>query len=325
MEINLDDVIDSLQRNDDNIYFHLPSESLAYLEEEYIYFYGSNEVYDIDDLDNGEYLRLPDANDIDMYKIMKDFINQLEEGEAKDWLKEAIRGKGAFRMFRATIERFRLEDRWYKYRDQQLRLIAIDWCLKHGLEYYELNKYIEDEEEIEKEIIHEDEFRLIEIKNNNKHSIVNLVIEFRNYLSTLHDYEQNHEEISAKEEINLYLKNEYPIYAISKNGLMVAYAVLRIEDNVVWLESIFVREDYRNKGLGKILFEKGEEIAREYYNETLYNYVHPNNDLMINFLKSMGYDVLNLIEIRKAYTKEEFNKEYQIGNNIFKYKGKENE
>ena len=33
------------------------------------------------------------------------------------------------------------------------------------------------------------------------------------------------------------------------------------------------------------LLEKAEEIAKEHGNDTLYQYVHPNNDRMLNFLK----------------------------------------
>lgn len=44
-----------------------------------------------------------------------------------------------------------------------------------------------------------------------------------------------------------------------------------------------------------------------------------NNDVMISFLKSKGYDVLNLIEIRKPYEKEDNKEIIQIKNNKFRY------
>ena len=40
---------------------------------------------------------------------------------------------------------------------------------------------------------------------------------------------------------------------------------------------------------------------------------------MISFLKSKGYDVLNLIEIRKPFKDEENKETIQIANNKFKY------
>ena len=68
-----------------------------------------------------------------------------------------------------------------------------------------------------------------------------------------------------------------------------------------------------------MLFDKAEALAKEYGNETLYQYVHPNNDLMIDFLKANSYDVLNLIEIRKNYTDEVTEEEYQIGDHTYRY------
>ncbi len=53
--------------------------------------------------------------------------------------------------------------------------------------------------------------------------------------------------------------------------------------------------------------------------DTVYNYVHPNNDAMMSFLRNKGYTVLNLVEVRKPYKNEELNKKYKIGNNEFDY------
>ena len=38
--------------------------------------------------------------------------------------------------------------------------------------------------------------------------------------------------------------------------------------------------------------------------DTVYNFVHPNNEGMIRFLASKGYTVLNMIEVRKPYKGE---------------------
>ena len=43
---------------------------------------------------------------------------------------------------------------------------------------------------------------------------------------------------------------------------------------------------------------------------------------MLRFLKAMHYDVLNLVEVRKAYPNETFDETYQVGNHTFQYKGK---
>ena len=70
------------------------------------------------------------------------------------------------------------------------------------------------------------------------------------------------------------------------------------------MEHIFVREEYRRKGAATLLFGKAEEIAESMGEDTVYNFVHPNNEGMIRFLRSKGYTVLNMIEIRKPYRGE---------------------
>lgn len=316
MELNLEDVIISLQDARET-YYHIPTDEIGYCDGNKIYFYDDEDVRDIGDIDD-DYIRLPNRDEMDMYAVMEEFTKQESNPEIKKWLTNAIKGKGAFRMFRATIERFNIEPEWYAFRDKKLRTAAIEWCLENGFEYYEVDYTQDDEEEeivVEKK---EKNVRLTEIQKNNKHTIVYLVMEFRDYLYHLHGVNHKEAEKDAKKEIDEYLEKGYPIYAISIGGLMIGYAVARIEDDVVWLESLYVREDYRNKGVGKQLFDKIQELTTD----TLYINVHPNNDLMLRFLKTMHYDVLNLVEVRKAYPNETFDETYQVGNHTFQYKGK---
>ena len=51
----------------------------------------------------------------------------------------------------------------------------------------------------------------------------------------------------------------------------------------------------------------------------VYNYVHPNNHHMIDFLRKRGYTVLNLIEIRKPYQGEQLSQTIQVGERKFDY------
>lgn len=73
------------------------------------------------------------------------------------------------------------------------------------------------------------------------------------------------------------------------DGEYAGYVVCRIDNEVVWLESIFVREEYRRRGVASALHSKAEEIAASYGNDTVYNCVHPNNHRMIAFLRKRSY------------------------------------
>ena len=123
----------------------------------------------------------------------------------------------------------------------------------------------------------------------------------------------------AKEELHDFLDKNYPVFIALEDEKCVGYLACRIDEPCVWVEHIFVHRDYRRKHIASALFEKAEEAAAEYGQETVYNCIHPNNDGIIAFLKSRGYNVLNLIEIRKPYTGEKPTTKINVGGNDFDY------
>ena len=124
---------------------------------------------------------------------------------------------------------------------------------------------------------------------------------------------------AGREEMEEYLAAGFPVFAALVNGEYAGYVVCRIDSEVVWVESIFVREQYRRHGVASALHSKAEEIAASYGEETVYNYVHPNNHRMIEFLRKRGYTVLNLIEIRKPYKEEKLSQKICVGEHEFDY------
>jgi ribosomal protein S18 acetylase RimI-like enzyme len=85
------------------------------------------------------------------------------------------------------------------------------------------------------------------------------------------------------------------------------------------VEHLFVREKYRRKGAATMLFEKAEALAAAMGEDTVFNFVHPNNLGMIAFLRSKGYTVLNMIEIRKPYPGEQLKTTIPVGDAVFDY------
>ena len=124
---------------------------------------------------------------------------------------------------------------------------------------------------------------------------------------------------AGREEMEEYLVAGFPVFAAMIDGKYAGYVVCRIDSEVVWVESIFVKEEYRRHGVATALHSKAEEIAASYGEGTVYNYVHPNNHRMIAFLRKRGYTVLNLIEIRKPYANEKTTQIIKVGENEFDY------
>ena len=120
-------------------------------------------------------------------------------------------------------------------------------------------------------------------------------------------------------ELKEYLDAGFPIYAARDQETYCGYMVCRMEEPCVWVESIYVLPQYRKQGVASLLFARAEELAYEYGGETVYNYVHPNNDGMIAFLRSKGYSVLNLLEIRKPYSEEKPTRKIIVDGKEFDY------
>lgn len=73
----------------------------------------------------------------DDYSIMEDFCYSIEDEELREEFLYAIRGNGAFRMFKDKIHQYDLEDQWYDYKYQKYKDIAIEWCEENNIEYRE--------------------------------------------------------------------------------------------------------------------------------------------------------------------------------------------
>jgi GNAT superfamily N-acetyltransferase len=83
------------------------------------------------------------------------------------------------------------------------------------------------------------------------------------------------------------------------------------------LDWLYIDPDYHGKGIASKLFDHAEEFTRKLGNNQLYIWVHPDNHRMLKFLKKKGYDVLNLLEIKKE--KSDSKEKIQILGNDFHY------
>ncbi|MBO4926262.1 MAG: GNAT family N-acetyltransferase [Clostridia bacterium] len=161
--------------------------------------------------------------------------------------------------------------------------------------------------------------RLIRIDDSQAADAAVLLADFRVTLRGYKGIASEPDVPDALEEMQEYLHKGWPVFAVEDDGALAGYMVLRIEEGVLWVEHLFVRPEYRRQGAASLLFEKAEETARSMGEDTVYNFVHPNNDGMIAFLRAKGYTVLNLIEVRKPYRDETLTETIRVKNNDFDY------
>lgn len=84
---------------------------------------------------NGKYIKLPDKWDIHEYSIMEAFCGSLSNERISNALFSVIQGRGAFRRFKDSIYRYGVDDAWYRFRDEALKKLAIEWCEHNNILY----------------------------------------------------------------------------------------------------------------------------------------------------------------------------------------------
>jgi hypothetical protein len=81
----------------------------------------------------GRFLKLPTKFDVHEWAIMEEFSQSVESDRICNELLNAIHGAGAFRHFKDTLRRHRIEPAWFAFRSEALREIAIDWCEENDI------------------------------------------------------------------------------------------------------------------------------------------------------------------------------------------------
>lgn len=67
--------------------------------------------------------------------MMESFCYSLSDFKIPDKLFNLIRGKGAFRRFKDSVNRFGISDQWSDYRDMKYKEIAIAFCESKNIDY----------------------------------------------------------------------------------------------------------------------------------------------------------------------------------------------
>ncbi len=131
-----------------------------------------------------------------------------------------------------------------------------------------------------------------------------LLAAFRVELSALRGRVRSPDVEAADREIGGFLDRGYPLFLADEDGSQVGLLVCRVDGTTVWAEGLYVVPEYRRRGVGRTLYAAAERLAASTGEPTVYNWIHPDNAAVIGLLRSLGYDVLNLIEVRKPYPKE---------------------
>ena len=149
--------------------------------------------------------------------------------------------------------------------------------------------------------------------------LLKMIAEFRVETARLKNREISFSTEAATEELQDYLANGYQILLALKDDAAAGFLVMRQQDDVWWVDTLFVCEKLRRRGIATALYEAAEEQTAASTRDNLFVWVHPNNRKMLAFLASRGYNVLNLIELRKPWAGERFSRQYQFEEQFLDY------
>ena len=97
----------------------------------------NDELEEIDNyLEEHDCCHLPSSYEINNYSIMEAFTDT-RSGEEFDKLARALKGRGAFRRFKDTVNWLGIDQEWYDFQDNEYKRIAIKWCENNNIEYEE--------------------------------------------------------------------------------------------------------------------------------------------------------------------------------------------
>jgi len=88
---------------------------------------------DIQQHEGKRYLALPDKFDVHEWAIMDRFAAYLKNARLRSDFRGAIRGAGAFRVFKRLLSEYNLWDSWNQFKQVELRRIAVQWCEEHSI------------------------------------------------------------------------------------------------------------------------------------------------------------------------------------------------
>jgi ribosomal protein S18 acetylase RimI-like enzyme len=102
----------------------------------------------------------------------------------------------------------------------------------------------------------------------------------------------------AKEITSESIKNSC-IFVAEEHSKLVGFSRIGNWEGTYFVREVFVEEPYRRRGVGNELLISCEKLVREKGESSIFLTVEPKNSVSINFLRSNGYDTLNMLELRK--------------------------
>lgn len=88
-------------------------------------------------LGSADWLPLPSRQDLNEFRIMRDFCAMFAGDSVRADLGSTIGGRGTFGRFKNMVHRHDLQEGWYRFRVAALKRIAVNWLEAHSISHAE--------------------------------------------------------------------------------------------------------------------------------------------------------------------------------------------
>lgn len=143
MQIDLDEIIDAIQGGTRDVTYYLNTRTGdIIMRDEKFPFRELNEIDDELDKEWDSILELPNQRDANEVRMMRDFVYELPQGQAREALNTALQGQGIFRRFKDVCANYNLLNDWYEYEDARYVDFASRWCEDNEVQFTVIPKIV---------------------------------------------------------------------------------------------------------------------------------------------------------------------------------------
>lgn len=150
-KVDLEKVIEAMEIADDQIryYYYKKTEEIVFITDEEQRVADDYELSELDTYEEWErdfiemaidieanyqdYILLPDKLEVNEYQIMTDFAYSMDDNKKMNILLNELNGRGAFRNFSNKVKSLGLNKKWYEFRENSYKEVAIKWCDDNNL------------------------------------------------------------------------------------------------------------------------------------------------------------------------------------------------
>lgn len=143
--------------------------------------------------------------------------------------------------------------------------------------------------------------KLVPYNENYESLIIDYIISFFGFHSSVNGQSNSPELTQAKENIEIWISEKHELYIIESDNTPVGFIHIWYKGgNVAWIEDLFVDKLHRGQGIGSYSINLAEDIIKQKSSYTAVCMdVVPRNNIALATYHKLGYDTLSLITVCK--------------------------